>query len=89
MFNKLFNKDERGSSMVTAILGLAVAMLIGILILASIQAPMEDSITDLNNSQATAASTTVITLAWAGIGLLAVVIIVLVGKYMLSIVQGM
>lgn len=89
MFSDKFKKDERGATMVTAILGLAVGLLIGVLILASIQGPMETAIDNLNNSAASAAATTVVTLAWAGLGLLAVVIIVLVGKYMLQIVQGM
>ena len=84
-----FKKDERGSSMVTAILGLAVTLLIGILILVSIQAPLQDQIDAANDTTASSTAATVLSLSWAGIGLLAIVIIILVGKYMMNIIGSM
>lgn len=84
-----FKKNESGASMVTAILGLAVTLLIGILILVSIQTPLQTQIDAANDTTASSTATTVLSLAWAGIGLLAIVIIILVGKYMMNIIGSM
>lgn len=71
--------------MVNVIMGIAISLAFGILILASIWSPVETAVTATNNTDATGALATTSTMVWVGIGLIAIVPLALVGKYMMSI----
>lgn len=70
-------------------LGMGVAILMAIFIFATIQDPMNDQITALNNSDATAASSTVVSFVWVFITLAGISIIVLGAIVVMQLVNRM
>lgn len=87
--NKSIKKDTRATSPVSIGLGMGVAVLMAIFIFAVIQGPMETQINDLNNTDATNASNTVIGFVWIFIILSGVAIIVVGAKVIMSLVSEM
>lgn len=81
-----FSKDEKGSiGMMGVIMGIAISLLFGILIIATIWTPVETAVTDTNNTDASGALTTVSNMTWVAIGLVAIIPLALVGKYLMTI----
>jgi len=88
-YKKSIKKDTRANSPVSIGLGMGVAILMAIFIFAVIQGPMETQINDLNNTDATNASNTVIGFVWIFIILSGVAIIVVGAKVIMNLVNQM
>jgi hypothetical protein len=87
--NKSLKKDTKASTPVSIGLGMGVAILMAIFIFAVIQGPMETQINDLNNTEATDASNTVIGFVWIFIILSGVAILVIGAKVIMNLVNQM
>lgn len=87
--NSFLSNEKAEGSTVGMGLGLGVAILMAIFIFATIQAPMEAQINDLNNSDATAASGTVVSFVWVFITLAGISIIILGAIVVMQLVNRM
>lgn len=87
--NSFLSSEKAEGSTVGMGLGLGVAILMAIFIFATIQGPMEDQITSLNNTNAQTATSTVTSFVWVFITLAGISIIVLGAIVVMQLVNRM
>ena len=87
--DKSFEGDESGKSMIMVVLTMAVAIMIGILVYVSVQAPLNAQIDATNNTAAATAVDNVDTTFWAVVALLVIAILIIGGKFVMAIMDGM
>jgi flagellar biosynthesis protein FlhB len=79
-----FTKNEEAASLVSSIISLGAAVMIGSLLFATLQTPLEQQITDLNNTDAATATDSAISFVWIGITLAGIMIVVVVGRALMA-----